>query len=68
MLFAEAGVRYYVQVGGCCGPTTTESGEIFLTVFPPPANDLAAQRAGDRARTAAVETSRSARWRSRTSA
>jgi hypothetical protein len=39
---AEQGVRYYVQLGGCCGGTDSETGQIFLTIFPPPDNDLQA--------------------------
>ena len=42
VLFAEEGVRYYVQLGSCCGPTTPESGDIILTLFPPPDNDVSA--------------------------
>jgi hypothetical protein len=43
VLFADEGVRYYVQLGGCCGGPDSEEGDIFLTLFPPPDNDLRSQ-------------------------
>jgi hypothetical protein len=40
---AEEGVTYYIQIGGCCGGDESAEGDFFLTIFPPPDNDLMSQ-------------------------
>ena len=38
--FAEQDQVYYVQLGGCCGGADSEQGDFFLTLWPPPSNDV----------------------------